>query len=279
MRILSAPSTSLDVLGATFDAMPHEVIVIDQTGVIVMVNEPYVTFAADNGLEGTDTLGTNYLTVCQTAAHEGNRTAGRVAAALQAILAGERTRFDTVYDCHSPWENRWFRLSITRWDQGEQHGAILVHQDATADIQAERAVLLAQRSLEALDDTQYAIELQARLDALVRRVEFISRHPMTVHGTSGAWVITAPEPFMTAFARLLLLSPRGAAPVEVKVTPAGRSVLLTIHGLRKADEVAMQALAALPGRCELGMHLADGIEVVDIVLKAGRRPSAPKPKT
>ncbi len=273
MRVLSAPSTSLDVLGATFDHLPHEVLVLDETGTIVLVNEPYVAFGVENGLETLDdTLGTNYLMVCQSAAHEGNRTSGRIAKALQAILDGERERYDTVYDCHSPWENRWFRLSLTRWEKDGEHGVIVVHENATADIQAERAVLRAQQPPEAGDETQYVVLLQERLEAMARRIESLTRHEMVVHGTGGIRAITAPETFMTAFARLLLLSPRTARPIEVAVTAAGRSVLITVDGLRQADREALRALASVPGRCDLGTRASHDGEEVDILLKAARRP-------
>lgn len=101
-------------------------VILDTDGDIVGVNRAWKTFGERNGLaEGYTAVGKNYVAVCRRADDE---YGDRVAAELRRLLAGERTEFTVVYPCHSPDEERWFRLYATSVSLGDERCHVLVHR-------------------------------------------------------------------------------------------------------------------------------------------------------
>jgi two-component system, chemotaxis family, CheB/CheR fusion protein len=122
-------------LQAIIDALPLNLAVLDFTGRIVSVNQPWMQFAQDNGdteLRSTGP-GQNYLhTVRQAqtgnAAHDEDLRL--IEFGLSAVLRGERQHFEHVYPCHAPHQPRWFALHAMhlRADGG---GAVIAHYNVT----------------------------------------------------------------------------------------------------------------------------------------------------
>ena len=96
---------------ALLDAIPHEVALLDDKGVIMTVNESWRRFASENGLvDPSYCVSVNYLEVCGNATGDAEPYARRVASGLREVLAGERTVIQVGYPCDSPSELRWFIL-------------------------------------------------------------------------------------------------------------------------------------------------------------------------
>ncbi len=272
VRFLNTPATGQDILGATFDDLPHQIALLDAHGTIILVNDAYVRFALDNGMSSPDgILGSNYLEICHQAAADGERDAALMAAALGEILMGDRQDFETVYACHSPYERRWFRLTIAKWEKGDQYGAVLLHENATPEIEAERGLLRAFRH-GPLDEVQYPIAIRERMDALTRKVEYVTGHTMQATGAADIRALTAPDAFLAAIAGILLAGAQDG--VQVEVAYAGRSVLLSITGLAAVPPEAMARLGAVPGRCDLGVQEDHHGYELDIMLAGVRREPA-----
>lgn len=126
-------------LQATIDALSAHIVVLDDGGGIIAVNEAWRAFGRDNGWTGTDFgVGSNYLTVCEQAARDGDEVADAIGAGLRALLAGTQDRFDSEYPCHSPRRERWFRLQATRFDREGRTHAVIAHQDVSDLIEGER---------------------------------------------------------------------------------------------------------------------------------------------
>jgi len=147
MRDLEAQQAALTELSETrravLDALPANIALLDESGVIRFVNEAWRRFAARNDYAGEDAgVGVNYLDVCDRAASRGGALAGRVAAAARDVIAGGRPGFDEEYDCHSPTEQRWFRVSVTPYRRGETRGAVVAHVNVTDRKLAERQLEL-----------------------------------------------------------------------------------------------------------------------------------------
>jgi two-component system CheB/CheR fusion protein len=122
-------------LQAIIDALPLNLAVLDFTGRIVSVNQPWNQFAQDNGdlsLRSTGS-GQNYLQTVRNAM-TGNASADEnlrlIDFGLSAVLRGERQHFEHVYPCHAPHQQRWFAMHAIhlRADGG---GAVVAHYNVT----------------------------------------------------------------------------------------------------------------------------------------------------
>jgi PAS domain S-box-containing protein len=124
---------SVDFLASVFDALPEHVAVIDQRGVIVAVNESWRRFARENGAAepAGSRLGVNYLGICahldEDLPHE---EAATVRAGILDVLEGRRDTLTIEYPCHSPTEQRWFRVTVVPL-RGVFEGAIVSHHNIT----------------------------------------------------------------------------------------------------------------------------------------------------
>lgn len=132
-----------DVLNSLSD----HVVVLDQHGTIIAVNEAWRRFARDNGAHATDYLGVNYLQVCRESVMRSHPAgAAQTEAGLRAMLDGKQSNFTLEYPCDSPSETRWFRLRVAPLGGG-RHGVVVSHHDIS---EARRSVENVKRGMEAL---------------------------------------------------------------------------------------------------------------------------------
>jgi signal transduction histidine kinase/response regulator RpfG family c-di-GMP phosphodiesterase len=131
---------------AVLSSLASHIAVLDQNGVIVVVNRNWERFARDNGdmhLEYTG-IGVNYLTVCQKAAESGDELARQVLKGIQAVLSGKQAHFSFEYPCHSPQEQRWFTMNVTPLD-GANGGVVVAHENITERKRLEAQFLQVQK--------------------------------------------------------------------------------------------------------------------------------------
>lgn len=120
------------------DVIADHVVLLDPAGRIVHANVAWQRFALDNGDDGSDWVGVDYL-AASTAPTVRAGIADPVSDGVRDVLLGRRRSFTCDYDCHAPDELRWFRLSATR-AQLPGISAIVTHTDITAQRTAERAL-------------------------------------------------------------------------------------------------------------------------------------------
>lgn len=130
---------SEDFLRATLDALPENICVLDLEGRIVSTNAAWDRFAEANGVDPvTVGPGKNYLTACEASTGEGSERAFDFAKGARAILEGRRHSFEMEYPCHSPTEQRWFRGRVNRLVRGHRQFVVVVHEDITRRVLAEK---------------------------------------------------------------------------------------------------------------------------------------------
>jgi PAS domain S-box-containing protein len=135
----TAAQGAADFFHSVFDALPEHIAVLDRNGTIVAVNEAWRRFARENGGTGEDhgQIGVNYIGVCSSAACEQhNEEALSLQNGITEVLAGRSGGLTLEYPCHSPTEQRWFRVSVVPLD-GPSTGVVVSHQNITALRQAE----------------------------------------------------------------------------------------------------------------------------------------------
>lgn len=131
------------------DSVTAEIAVLDNTGIIMAVNQPWRRFAQENSgdlpslLLNTD-VGANYLSVCQTSKGDAPNEASDAFKGVQAVLAGTVATFNLEYPCHSPTQERWFAMSVT--PLGADGGGVVVsHTNITErKVQQRQSKLAAQ---------------------------------------------------------------------------------------------------------------------------------------
>jgi PAS domain S-box-containing protein len=122
----------------TVDALAAHIAILDERGCIVAVNRSWQRFAESNGLACRHAgPGVDYLAVCDRAARGGSEEAAAAARAVRIVLAGDRQDGYLEYPCHSPAEQRWFAMRVTRFAGGDPVRVVIAHEDITARRQAE----------------------------------------------------------------------------------------------------------------------------------------------
>jgi PAS domain S-box-containing protein len=123
------------------DALPAHIALLDPDGVILTVNESWKRFAAANVLQSPSFgVGSNYLEVCERATGDCSEEAGEAGRGLRRVLRGEAPEFILEYPCHSPTEQRWFRLMVTPVSTQRRAGVVVMHINITERRLAEEAL-------------------------------------------------------------------------------------------------------------------------------------------
>ena len=130
-------------LRSSLDALSGHLVVLDESGTILEVNEAWRRFALGNqSTSAAVGVGANYLQHCQQHCQQSLLQAGEVPAyftGIKDVIAGRRTHFEMEYPCHSPTEQRWFVMRVTRFQNPGLVRIIIVHDECTDRKLAEAA--------------------------------------------------------------------------------------------------------------------------------------------
>ena len=176
-RMESALQASQLFTRSVLDGLGAHVCVIDDNGVIVTVNRAWLDFAAANGGSLSSVQeGANYLRVCEVAACASSANADVAAqflTLLREVIAGHRQHFQLEYPCHSPEENRWFMVRVSRIVASEPARYVVAHDNVTALKQAQEAL-----HQQATTDELTGVANRRRfMEALGIEFERLRRHP------------------------------------------------------------------------------------------------------
>ena len=163
---MTQPELPPDFASDVLNSLTAHIAVLDVDGQIVSVNEAWRRFARENGGEREEFyVGTNYLAVCETAISRGGD--GALVAMLDGIrtvLYGDQDHFSFEYPCHSPTEQRWFILRVTRYRREATAHVIVSHEDITARKRVEEDLRRAKEALESANrDLEQALAREQHL--------------------------------------------------------------------------------------------------------------------
>ena len=164
---------SQSFLRSSLDSLAANIAVLDGEGTILDVNESWRRFAGENSFVGAACgLGTSYLSLCEQPV--GTDLSGAVIAeGIRDVIAGKRVQFEAEYPCHSPTEERWFLLRVTKFERPGPVRVIVTHDNITQRklaeaISRELAVRLDEQSrlfdrlLSSISDFAYTFDLEGR---------------------------------------------------------------------------------------------------------------------
>lgn len=155
-------ATSSSLAFSSLDALPTQLAILDEDGVILYTNRAWREFGTEHDYQGDiSSVGTNYLGVCDLSADADATTASE---GIRAVIDDDRDEFSFEYPCETPEERLWFTMRATRFtDDGETYVQI-AHLDIT---DRKRAELEAEEKAE-------------RLRNLARMLSHDLRNPLSV---------------------------------------------------------------------------------------------------
>lgn len=135
------------------NSLAAEIAVLDRTGVIRAVNDPWLRFSQANGdIAGATAIntgvGANYLDACKADGGPGSEQALQARDGIRAVLEGRLPSFHLEYPCHSPAEYRWFTMMVMPLGDGGEEGVVITHTDITAVKLAENDLRIAAVAFE-----------------------------------------------------------------------------------------------------------------------------------
>jgi DNA-binding CsgD family transcriptional regulator len=156
-------------LGNTvLNALTVHVALLDAEGKIIGTNLEWKEYGEANSTEAPpDTIGTNYLAVCDTAEGEWSEEATDVARGIRSVISGEAQEYSIEYPCHSPEVKRWFFMRAVRLDGPGPLRVIVSHENITALKLAEER--LRQRETELEEKNRNLEEINTALKVLLER--------------------------------------------------------------------------------------------------------------
>jgi PAS domain S-box-containing protein len=125
------PEEGLALLQTTIDALSAHVAVLDNEGVIRVVNRAWRDFAKAGGLrDANGGLGSNYLEACRRA---GPRVPGALAVMrrLKQVISGAASEARHLYACDTPRDLLWFQMRASALKLGGARWTLVVHENVT----------------------------------------------------------------------------------------------------------------------------------------------------
>jgi PAS domain S-box-containing protein len=157
---------------SVLNSLSSQIVVLNSQGVIMAVNKPWLQFAEENEASHLveKFVGMNYLNVCAQAPLFANGEEAALAqAGILAVLAGRQNEFYLEYPCHSPDQQRWFRMRVTPL-HGSQAGVVVAHENISERKQAQEIRYQSEVQLQAILDNSPSLIFLKDLDGRYLRV-------------------------------------------------------------------------------------------------------------
>ena len=130
---------------SSIDALSSHIAILDEHAVILAVNDAWRRFADANQYAGHNYgIGASYITGYEPNSG-GCLDGAKVAAGLDDVLKGRENLFELEYPCHSPNEDRWFVLRMTRFKPPGPVRVVVSHENITSRKKADEALRDADR--------------------------------------------------------------------------------------------------------------------------------------
>ena len=152
------------------DSLTAHVAILDEDGFILETNRAWKRFAHQNQLQmRPETKNINYLEICDSAAAVEDGGELDVAKGIRDVIAGRIEEFVLDYPCHSPDEERWFYMRVTRATGPGPMRIVVSHENITALRQTENWL---RESKEALRQEKKKLEeANTALKVLLQQTE------------------------------------------------------------------------------------------------------------
>lgn len=126
---------------AILNALPANIALINQEGIIKSVNKAWLNYGNENGSKSNyETIGLNYFTASENSTAPVEPSGEKIDTGIRSVLNGNQKQFSLEYPCHSPDEQRWFQVLVAPFIDKKVTGAVVMHIDITERIKIEQEV-------------------------------------------------------------------------------------------------------------------------------------------
>jgi len=160
------PFSFSDQLAKTvLNSLSANIAILDENGVILETNQAWREYARAGEMKGpVDSIGVNYLELCDATTGEEAKYAGDVAAGIRSVIKGETREFLYDYPCHGPDGRHFYYLRAIRVAVDEPVRVVVSHEDITALKLAEEALRKREQERDRLRHSlELAREVQQKL--------------------------------------------------------------------------------------------------------------------
>lgn len=145
----------LDIL----NSLDVEIAVLDQDGVILLINESWRNFAFGSGIKSPELppsmdIGANYLDACESGFNSPSSETWGVRQKIQAVLDRISPSFTMEYPCHSPLRQHWFRMSTMPLSRSLGGGVVITHTNITEQKKVELALTASTIEMESANQAK-----------------------------------------------------------------------------------------------------------------------------
>jgi len=121
-------------------SITSHIAVVEENGTIISVNKAWSDFAMENSqcLLQRTAVGTNYIDACTLSIALGQTQVVKALEGFYQVLNKEIPIFEMEYPCHSPTEQQWFLLRITKFAD-DSPKVVMMHIDITERVKASAA--------------------------------------------------------------------------------------------------------------------------------------------
>lgn len=256
-----------------FDTLPPSAI-IDVDGIIIQTNAAWVQFGIENGIPDDVTMvSMNYLSVCEKATGIDATEAPNAFKGIRKVIDGTIDEFNLEYPCHSPTEQHWFNMRVTRFTEDEDIRILIMHEGITRWKLVEEQLQTARDELE-----QRVKERTTELSAAneeVRHFAYIVSHDLRAPLVNvQGFVAELQESLQLIEKATTTLLPHLDEPLQEEITYALKQDIpeafefITSAVTRMDHYIAAILQLSRFGRTELHMEEVDLDDLVEEVLKS-----------
>ncbi|MBT8038249.1 MAG: CHASE3 domain-containing protein [Verrucomicrobiae bacterium] len=147
------------------DSLPAEIVMLDSDGEILDVNEPWLHFSREQGVDDGPTmeLGSNYLEVCSKAIVTKSPYAEAAIKGIREVLDGTRREFQLEYPRTSSGQAEWITLQAIGILH-EPKGALVSHLNITETRRAKNELRESEARFRSVADNTPVLIWEAGLD-------------------------------------------------------------------------------------------------------------------
>jgi serine phosphatase RsbU (regulator of sigma subunit) len=147
------------------NSLSANIAILDESGAILVTNQAWREYATANEMEGpVDSIGVNYLELCDATTGKEAKYARAVAAGIRSVIRGETSEFLYDYPCHGPDGLHFYYIRAIRVSEGKPIRVVVSHEDITALKLAEEALRKREHERDRLRHSlELAREVQQKL--------------------------------------------------------------------------------------------------------------------
>ena len=150
-------SFSEQLAKTVLNSLSANIAIIDENGVILETNQAWRDYAAAGEMQGPlDSIGINYLDLCDATTGKEAKDARIVAAGIRSVIMGEIKEFMYDYPCHGPDGRHFYYIRAIRVADSDTLRVVVSHEDITALKLAEE---VAQKREQERDRLRQSLEL------------------------------------------------------------------------------------------------------------------------